>query len=154
MADAGRLRQILANLLSNAVKFTDAGRDRGAGRVPPAAGRGRTAHELAFSVRDTGIGHGRPTAAERLFAPFTQVDASTTRLYGGTGLGLAISRRLCELMGGAMRVETRHSGAGPCSPSPCRSRRPPADRPSRSRPESCPESGCWSWTTMRRTVRS
>jgi len=101
-ADAGRLRQVLANLLSNAVKFTERGeivltvnaRDVADG-----------SHELVFAVRDTGIGI-PADAAERLFAPFTQMDPSTTRLYGGTGLGLAISRRLCELMGGRIWVDS------------------------------------------------
>ncbi|MDQ4097566.1 MAG: ATP-binding protein, partial [Actinomycetota bacterium] len=95
-ADAGRLRQILANLLSNAVKFTNEGEVVVRARSRPLeAGQ----HELSIEVRDTGIGM-TAEALNRLFAPFTQVDASTTRLYGGTGLGLAISRRLCELMGG------------------------------------------------------
>ena len=102
VADSARLRQILANLLANAVKFT--GRGEVVVKVGARAlGDGR--HELLFAVRDTGIGLD-PSAAERLFSPFTQVDASTTRVYGGTGLGLAISRRLCELMGGRISVES------------------------------------------------
>ena len=101
-ADAGRLRQILANLLSNAVKFTDEGEVVvTAASQPLDDGQ----YEIAFAVHDTGIGM-PPGAAERLFAPFIQLDASTTRLYGGTGLGLAISRRLCELMGGRISVES------------------------------------------------
>ncbi len=110
-ADAGRLRQILANLLSNAVKFTEGGEVvvRASARhfadAPP-----ERSWEITLSVRDTGIGMD-PAAAARLFAPFTQVDVSTTRVYGGTGLGLAISRRLCELMGGTIGVETA-PGAG------------------------------------------
>ena len=107
LADAGRLRQILANLLSNAVKFTSAGEV--VVRVT-AQSLGDGLHEIAFGVRDTGIGLA-PGAAAHLFAPFTQVDVSTTRLYGGTGLGLAISRRLCELMGGRIGVVSE-AGSG------------------------------------------
>jgi signal transduction histidine kinase/DNA-binding response OmpR family regulator len=107
VADPGRLRQILANLLSNAVKFTDAGEVVVRVSARPLGG---DRHELTVTVRDTGIGM-PPDAADRLFAPFTQADASTTRVYGGTGLGLAISRRLCELMGGDLRVVST-PGAG------------------------------------------
>ncbi len=102
-ADAGRLRQILANLLSNAVKFTEQGEV-----VVRATARrleGLSQYELTLAVSDTGIGMTRE-AADRLFSPFTQVDASTTRLYGGTGLGLAISRKLCELMGGRIWIDS------------------------------------------------
>jgi PAS domain S-box-containing protein len=98
VGDAVRLRQILVNLLSNAVKFTH----QGEVLVSVDAARGR----LHLAVADTGIG----IAAEhlpRLFQSFTQVDASTTREYGGTGLGLAIVRRLAQLMGGDVRVDTR-----------------------------------------------
>jgi PAS domain S-box-containing protein len=101
--DPTRLRQILVNLLGNAAKFT------GSGEVALAVRRGTEQNgrlELIFSVRDTGIGISSEATA-RLFQSFTQVDASTTRKYGGTGLGLAISKRLAELMGGRMWVETR-----------------------------------------------
>ncbi len=109
VGDVTRLRQILVNLLSNAVKFTERGEvvlsvsnERVASRAPdPAAGT----HVLHFAVRDTGIGI-PPDRIDRLFQSFSQVDASTTRRYGGTGLGLAISRRLSEMMGGAMWVES------------------------------------------------
>lgn len=102
ICDAGRLRQVLCNLLSNAVKFTErgevivslVGRDVDAGRV-----------EIRFSVVDTGIGIDAD-ALESLFKPFSQVDASITRIYGGTGLGLAICRRICELMGGQIDVSS------------------------------------------------
>jgi PAS domain S-box-containing protein len=100
--DVTRLRQILVNLIGNAVKFTD----RGEVVVSLRAQRGADgADELLFAVRDTGIGI--PAEAQaRLFNSFTQVDASTTRKYGGTGLGLAISRRLAEIMGGRMWIES------------------------------------------------
>jgi PAS domain S-box-containing protein len=109
VGDATRLRQILINLLNNAIKFTDTGEvvlsvD---GKALESGGEevGRW-HRLHFAVRDTGIGI--PTdRLGRLFESFSQVDASTTRRYGGTGLGLAISKRLCELMGGTIWVESR-----------------------------------------------
>ena len=101
--DVTRLRQILVNLLNNAIKFTDRGE---VVLTLNAASLGGGIIELHFSVRDTGIGI--PAAAmERLFLSFSQVDASTTRKYGGTGLGLAISKRLAELMGGRMWVESK-----------------------------------------------
>ncbi len=111
LGDATRLRQIVANLLNNAVKFTpngfvsvEASRTDAPGPGAPAA----TADTfwLVITVRDTGIGI--PEHKHHLlFKPFSQVDSSTTRKYGGTGLGLAISRRLCELMGGTIIMESR-----------------------------------------------
>jgi PAS domain S-box-containing protein len=109
VGDATRLRQILINLLNNAVKFTDTGEvvvsvdgevlGSGDGEV------GRK-YRLHFAVRDSGIGIPQDRLS-RLFESFSQVDASTTRRYGGTGLGLAISKRLSELMGGTIWVESR-----------------------------------------------
>jgi signal transduction histidine kinase/CheY-like chemotaxis protein len=100
--DPVRLRQVLGNLLSNAVKFTDRG------TVAVSVRRvGETAaqHQLHFEVRDSGIGI--PEEAQtRLFHAFTQADASTTRLYGGTGLGLAICKRIVDLMGGRISVQS------------------------------------------------
>ncbi len=104
--DVTRLRQILVNLVGNALKFTARGEVELKVRpVPLAPGAPDQPRELQFAVRDTGIGI-PPEAQSRLFSSFTQVDASTTRKYGGTGLGLAISKRLAELMGGRMWLES------------------------------------------------
>ncbi|MEJ2210174.1 MAG: response regulator, partial [Anaerolineae bacterium] len=109
VGDVTRLRQILVNLLSNAVKFTPQGEvvlSVSAERLSsPAGGMEGEAHLIHFALRDTGIGIA-PDRQDRLFRSFSQVDASTTRRYGGTGLGLAISRRLSELMGGSMWLES------------------------------------------------
>jgi CheY-like chemotaxis protein/HPt (histidine-containing phosphotransfer) domain-containing protein len=102
VGDEARLRQVLLNLLSNAVKFTDKGEIVVvASAEPTRAGF----YLLELAVRDTGIGI-RRDRMDRLFTSFSQVDASTTRRFGGTGLGLAISKRLVELMGGAISVES------------------------------------------------
>jgi PAS domain S-box-containing protein len=94
--DAARLRQILLNLLANAVKFTDHGRVHLS--CEEVLRRDDEAW-ICFQVSDTGIGIA-PSARDRLFQPFVQADASTTRRYGGTGLGLAIAKRLAAAMGG------------------------------------------------------
>ncbi|MDY6940073.1 MAG: response regulator, partial [Cyanobacteriota bacterium] len=129
--DITRLRQILVNLISNAVKFTESGEvvvsvkarlcsapaidptlelsplEDGGDGLPPTG----QLYQLQFAVRDTGIGIPRERMY-RLFRSFSQVDSSTTREYGGTGLGLAISRRLSEMMGGQMWVESGGAIAG------------------------------------------
>jgi PAS domain S-box-containing protein len=108
VGDATRLRQILVNLLTNAVKFTEDGEvvlSVDSERVAEGDGSGAEICELHFAVRDTGIGIPKERI-DRLFHSFSQVDASTTRRYGGTGLGLAISKRLSEMMGGTMWVES------------------------------------------------
>jgi len=105
LGDVTRLRQILLNLLSNAVKFTETGEIVLSVTAQRLDAPG-SVYELTFSVRDTGIGI-PPDRIDRLFESFSQLDASTARKYGGTGLGLAISKRLTEMMGGAMNVESR-----------------------------------------------
>jgi signal transduction histidine kinase/DNA-binding response OmpR family regulator len=104
VGDVTRLRQILLNLLSNSVKFTDAGEVVVTVKTVR-SGELENSPTLQFSIHDTGLGI-PPDRLDRLFRSFSQVDASTTRKYGGTGLGLAISKRLSELMGGAMWVES------------------------------------------------
>ena len=100
--DVTRLRQILVNLLSNAVKFTEEGEVILALQSRPLPD---DRYELHFEVRDTGIGI-PSDRMDRLFHSFTQVDSSTTRRYGGTGLGLVICKRLCEIMGGRIWLES------------------------------------------------
>ena len=114
IGDVTRLRQILVNLLNNAVKFTETGEvivqvkdvTDDPTLYPKSAVQAQANHRLLqFSVKDTGIGI-PSDRMNRLFQSFSQVDTSTTRKYGGTGLGLAISKRLCELMGGQIWVES------------------------------------------------
>lgn len=105
--DPIRLRQILTNLVSNAVKFTEKGE---VGVEVSSRQSTRTEVELLFAVRDTGIGMS-DEQVKRLFEPFSQADASTTRKHGGTGLGLVICKRLTELMGGRIGVKS-HIGKG------------------------------------------
>ncbi|HSV44903.1 MAG TPA: ATP-binding protein [Ramlibacter sp.] len=95
--DQTKLRQILFNLLSNACKFTDGG------VITLKVEPGQTAGEVAMAVQDSGIGM-TPEQVQKLFQPFTQADASTTRKYGGTGLGLTISKHFAQMMGGDITV--------------------------------------------------
>lgn len=121
--DSGRLRQVLINLLGNALKFTQQGEivvevqlekdedgHKRAHSLPAHDSGGTEAPGLAetvlrFSIRDTGIGI-PPDRRDRLFQAFSQVDASTTRKYGGTGLGLVICKKLVEIMGGKIGVDS------------------------------------------------
>ncbi len=102
LGDPTRLRQVLLNLLGNAIKFTEVGQVTL--RVQP-DGNPATPAALRFTVADTGIGIPHEKLA-RIFERFTQADSSTTRRFGGSGLGLTISRRLVELMGGRIWVES------------------------------------------------
>jgi PAS domain S-box-containing protein len=106
IGDALRLRQILVNLIGNAVKFTARGGEIVLNvELQKHSDKG---YQMVFSVADTGIGIA-PEAVDKLFRAFQQVDTSTTRKYGGSGLGLAISKRLTEMMGGNMWVESEVS---------------------------------------------
>ena len=102
VGDPLRLGQVLINLLGNAVKFTETGEIRLIGELLERTGE---KVKLRFSVKDTGIGMTKEQA-DRLFQAFSQADTSTSRKYGGTGLGLAISKRLVELMGGSIWVDS------------------------------------------------
>ncbi|WP_375497489.1 PAS domain S-box protein [uncultured Nostoc sp.] len=136
IGDMTRLRQVLMNLLNNAIKFTENGEvllsvdlgtwDRGLkirsngdldqetssqSPVPSPqssipVGEPQLLYEIQFAIKDTGIGIA-PEKIEQLFQPFTQADVSMTRRYGGTGLGLAISKRLSQMMGGTLWVESQ-----------------------------------------------
>jgi PAS domain S-box-containing protein len=113
-SDESRIRQILTNLIGNALKFTE----RGGVSLEVSCARGepiepgspRRVARLFFAVKDSGIGI-PADKLDHLFLPFSQVDTSSTRRRGGTGLGLIISKRLCELMGGTISVES-HVGEG------------------------------------------
>ncbi len=107
--DESRVRQILVNLIGNALKFTEQGGvaiQLSCSRGEPSPGDTQRVARLFFAVSDTGVGIA-PEKLVRLFQPFTQVDSSARRRRDGTGLGLLISKRLCELMGGTVSVESR-----------------------------------------------
>jgi CheY-like chemotaxis protein/nitrogen-specific signal transduction histidine kinase/HPt (histidine-containing phosphotransfer) domain-containing protein len=136
LGDVTRIRQVLVNLVSNGIKFTSRGEVVVQIKLDPSTAAAGN-RELHFSVQDTGIGI-PASRIDRLFKSFSQADASTTRNYGGTGLGLAISKKLVELMGGRVWVESvHHKGStfhftlpfrptAPLVPSPAGLSRPPA----------------------------
>ena len=99
--DITRVRQILTNLIGNAVKFTLTGEIF----VDVVSKKLDDLYEIEFAVKDTGVGIPKDKIS-KLFKAFSQVDSSTTRVYGGTGLGLVISKRIAEMMGGTMHVES------------------------------------------------
>ncbi len=103
--DITRIRQILANLINNALKFTKIGEVFVSVKINSQT---EDNIELVFAVNDTGVGIPEDKL-NKLFKAFSQVDSSTTRQYGGTGLGLVISKRLCELMGGRIWVESKNT---------------------------------------------
>jgi PAS domain S-box-containing protein len=140
MGDPLRLRQILINFGDNAVKFADRGEIHVSVRL---VGREGDVARVRLAVRDEGIGLSDEQAA-RLFTDFQQADASTTRKYGGTGLGLSIARRLADLMGGEVGVDSR-PGEGatfwcevplelPGAPTPTRAADPPGPADAESGP--------------------
>jgi two-component system, sensor histidine kinase and response regulator len=105
LGDSLRIRQVLVNLIGNAIKFTQRGEVVLSVNAWPGATGRPSDLELMFTVRDTGIGIAREKL-DSIFQAFTQADSSTTRQYGGTGLGLTISRRLVEMMGGRIEVDS------------------------------------------------
>lgn len=106
--DPARLRQIIINLIGNAIKFTDRGKVvlKVSNQQSAVGSPERDKTELLFSVRDTGIGI-QPEKLDRIFESFSQAHSSTARIYGGTGLGLTIAKRLVEMMGGKIWVESK-----------------------------------------------
>ena len=104
-----RLRQILINIVGNAIKFTEKGEV--SLKIRYLKNEATEEGQLEFLVSDTGCGI-PPESVDKLFSPFVQVDATTTRQYGGTGLGLALSRRLARALGGDLRLTASTPGVG------------------------------------------
>ncbi|MEZ5751584.1 MAG: ATP-binding protein [Paracoccaceae bacterium] len=101
MGDANRILQILNNLVENAIKFTE----QGSVTLSCSSAMANGVPGLCFTITDTGIGM-TPQQVARVFDEFEQAEGSTTRRFGGTGLGLSITRRLTELMGGTIRMDS------------------------------------------------
>jgi two-component system, sensor histidine kinase len=108
VTDSTRLRQVLLNIVGNAIKFTEKGTVKLLTRYLTNKNGDSIMH---FEVSDTGVGI-EPESSEKIFEPFSQADASTTRIYGGTGLGLALSRRLARALGGDVRLGRSQPGHG------------------------------------------
>jgi signal transduction histidine kinase/DNA-binding response OmpR family regulator len=102
LGDPTRLRQVITNLLSNAIKFTDLGMVKLHAVLKSSSGKTIT---MYFEVKDSGIGM-TPEQIKKIFDPFSQAEAGTTRKYGGTGLGLTITKDIIEMMGGELLVES------------------------------------------------
>ncbi len=115
--DPGRLRQVIVNLVGNAVKFTERGEVTVRARMLHRPSNDPREVLVRVEVVDTGIGLSADDG-RRLFEPFQQADASTSRRFGGTGLGLSICKRIAGLMGGAVGLHERRRGAGRRSGSP------------------------------------
>ena len=142
LGDPTRLRQVLINLVGNAVKFTPSGRvsiraTLDAPRETPEDGGAGTGATVRFAVTDTGVGI-PPDRLDRLFRSFSQADASTTRRYGGTGLGLAICKRLAEMMGGRVGVESAEGRGSTFWFTARLGRAAPGDRPLQTAPAPVP----------------
>ena len=114
VGDPGRLCQVMVNLVGNALKFTEHGEVTLEVEPEPTRENQTMIH---VTVRDTGIGI-PPEKQANIFDAFTQADGSTARRYGGTGLGLTISKRLVEMMGGRIWVESRKAGGAPFTSRP------------------------------------
>ncbi|MCP4658219.1 MAG: response regulator [bacterium] len=136
VGDATRTRQILVNLLNNATKFTEEGE---VWISLATRGLGNGLWEAQLTVTDTGIGISTENL-DKLFRPFSQIDASPSRRHGGTGLGLAISKRLCELMGGRIWVEST-LGQGSSFHFTLRGQAAPPATPAESGPPALPSGG-------------
>jgi signal transduction histidine kinase len=125
VGDPGRLRQILINLIGNAIKFTENGQVRVECRQPVRSRMAKRPSDLPHQKSATPASACHPKTVAKLFSPFVQADASTTRKFGGTGLGLSICKRLIEMMGGRIDVESSPGVGSTFRCSSCRWQSPP-----------------------------